>query len=157
MGSFFMKTLPFLILSLFISLNSYAGVKEKKALRAFTEKAQSATEKIKIACGNATLTSEVNIEKKYLATGIYIAELNLADFVAGMLMVCKDADYKEEISKVQKLIFSATDNANKTGKNKKIYGEIKVVGEVMQIVLHIKYSLSNGQSNLVANAIKDLY
>jgi hypothetical protein len=152
-----MKMIIILLLGTLISTSSIAGIKEKKAIRAFTAIATTATEGMKSACANTTLTSKVNIEEKYTADNIGIAKAGLSDFFSAMLEVCKDADYKEEISKIQELHFSLTDSGNKTGKNTKIYGEIKLEANSLHISLHIKYSLSNGTSSTIPNVIKELY
>lgn len=139
------------------STSSFAGVEETKATRALTDDVGKAVAEIKNTCANANLEQSVQVDEKFTAQQIKIAQQNVSDFVKGILKVCEDADYKAEISKIEKINFSLTDSGDKTGGKTKISGEIKASGGTMDVALHTKNSLSNGSSETVVKAIKELY
>jgi len=151
-------TLACLGFALMISAASYAGVAEKKAIRVLTAEIETATAGMQAACNNAELTSTIEVGDEFTAHNISIATTNMREFFVGMLEVCKDADYREEISKIQQLVFSLTSSESKTGTDTTIYGEIKLESEtLLYVTLHVRFSMSNGVSSTLPNVIKALY
>ena len=140
-----------------LAVPGYAGVKEKKATRALEAAAKAGVTEIQAACGNAKLAHKVTVGKKFDASQIHIAEINVGDFVKGMKKVCEDPDYKEEIAKVTKIEFTLTDSKEKTGSKTKLYGGISVKGKTMKVVLHISNSMGNNDASTVPNVVKELY
>jgi len=155
-----LKKINSLLISAFlvvISTQSIAGVKEKKAIRALNATVQTQTEAAKVACGNAALTSEVEVDAKFTPHNIKIADSNAKDFFEGLIDACKDADYKEEISKITQLQVSLSDATKKTGTSTKIHGELTLEGTSLLVKVHVKYSFSNGSSSTASNAVKGLF
>jgi len=152
-----MKILPAAIIGLLIALPSYAGVKEKKAIRAMTADIEIGLAKMKTHCGNKALVLHMDVDKQFSADNIRIARSNAKDFFDGMVSVCKDADYQAEISKIEEFKVTLSNNPTRTGQHEKIYGEITLKDTLMQVAFHIKYSMSNGEGNKIPRAIQGLY
>ena len=110
-----------------IATSAQAGVAEKKAKRAAEEAISQAVEETKTACGNAELKVSVswdqietvaannaekmkskNYESKWLYASIGERTVATLESLGG---ICKsDADYKEEIAKVNNLVITAKDD-----------------------------------------------
>ncbi len=153
-----MKKLVIVLMGIALSTSVLAGVKEKKALRDLTSDIETLTKQMQADCGNAGLKSVVVTETSFPANKINIAKRNAEDFFAGISVVCKDKDYKEEIAKLTQLNFSLTDDGSRTGKKDKIYGKIQLKDDKnMDVALHIQYLMSNSTTNLLPQVIKELY
>lgn len=152
-----MKMYFALLSCLLFSTASFAGVAEKKAERALSDNLEEAVVQIKNDCANAALGKDLKVDEKFTAQDIKIAGENAKDFLKGIIKACEDADYKAEIGKINQINFSLTDNEKSSGSKTKIYGEISVANNAMNVALHTKRSLANGSSDTVVKAIKELY
>lgn len=153
-----MKKLFVIVAGLLLSTSLYAGVKEKKALRDLTSTIETLTNQMKADCGNTELKSVVVEETTFPANRINIAKRNAEDFFAGISVVCKDEDYREEIAKLTQLNFSLTDDGARNGNKTKIYGKIGLTDEKNMVVnLHVQYLMSNNTTDLLPKVIKELY
>jgi len=110
-----MKILVALVL-VTLSINSFAGIKDKKAMRASEGAVTAAIAGVMNACGNAALEAKIDWSAwdsydydklggdKVKILG-YIASL-ATSVTDEMATLCKDADYKAEIAKLTTLNFS---------------------------------------------------
>lgn len=114
--------LSLLLLTSIFASQLYAGsVKNKKAMRASDEKVAKSVEETKTACGNKALKVDMNWDAynkfigdektakiitksgdKTIFIFGYAGERGAAT-LGGLALLCKDKDYKGEISKVEKI------------------------------------------------------
>ncbi|MBB1332029.1 hypothetical protein H5154_05400 [Pseudoalteromonas sp. SR44-5] len=120
------KILAGIIITLF-STASYASIKDKKAIRAADASISAEVDKVKAACGNASLDVKVDWEdykkmiaanKDKLAKDNYQSQWVIAHSgqrtvatLEALSAICKDdVDYKEEIAKLTKINVTAKDD-----------------------------------------------
>lgn len=120
------KILAGIIITLF-STASYASIKDKKAIRAADTSISAEVDKVKSACGNASLDVKVDWDdykkmitanKDKLAKDNYQSQWVIAHSgqrtvttLEALSAICKDdVDYKEEIAKLTKINVTAKDD-----------------------------------------------
>ena len=116
------KLLVIIAVSLSLSVSA-AGIKIKKAIKAGNAKVNAELANVKTACGNAELEVSVDWSKwesykldasKHETTIGYAATLVVNEVFGNMIEACKDADYKEAIAEVKKVVVSGKDNFSDT-------------------------------------------
>lgn len=128
------------LLAVLICTPVFAGIKDKKAMKASEDTIATAAETVKSACGNAKLDAKIdwsNWEKyDYKALGkekdeilSYTGEL-AKSVLESMVELCKDADYKSEIAKITTLNFSGKDDP------KEYYVAFSLAGNALNIKLN---------------------
>ncbi len=137
-----MKVTKIVLGALIISLSSYtfAGIKDKKAMKGSEAKVTTAAAAAKTACGNAKLDAKfdwANWSKyDYKKLGKDKSDIirfagGLAESVIGeMANLCKDADYKEELAKITSIKLSGKDDQTK------MYAAFKLDGTTLNIKLN---------------------
>ena len=105
-----------LVLALGLSISVNAGlmdkIKIKKAVAAAELKVQAEVASVKKACGNTSLSLDVNWDKwnsynldvsKHETTINYVASVIVNEVLTTMKDACKDADFKEVIGQIKKV------------------------------------------------------
>jgi len=116
------KLLVILAISFSLSVSA-GGIKIKKAIKAGNAKVTAELANVKAACGNTSLEVSIDWDKwgtykldagKHETTLGYVATLVVNEVFGSMIEACKDADYKEAIAEVKKIVIGGKDNFSDT-------------------------------------------
>lgn len=137
-----MKVTKIILGATIISLSSYAiaGIKDKKSMKESEMAISTSATGVKAACGNANLESKVDWSNwdKYDYKKMGSKKSDVLGYTGGlaksilesMADLCKDADYKGEISKITALNFSGKNDQSE------MYAAFKLDGNTLNIMLN---------------------
>ncbi|VAW66604.1 hypothetical protein MNBD_GAMMA08-2936 [hydrothermal vent metagenome] len=124
------------------SFSAHAGIKDKKAMKTATETMNAAITAAKTSCGSAKLEGKIDwsnwdtykYEKMSLGRSkdqvLSNAGTLLKDAIGAMAELCKDADFKEEVSKVTSIVVSGKKD------QEAMYIDFKLDGTTLNMALN---------------------
>jgi len=124
-----------------------AGVKEKKAKKAAQQAIDDNIGKAATACGCKGLKATIDYANYKDYEHLRMSQYRIPEIFDGMALLCKDADYKEEVAKIKSIKFyGAKDNPKKP--------VFKLKGNTIEVGLSFTYSAMSGE---VRDGMKELF
>ena len=124
-----------------------AGVKEKKAQKAAQAAIDDNIKKAAEACGCKGLKATIDFAAYKYYEHLRMSQYRIPEIFSGMVELCKDKDYKEEVAKIKVLkLYGAKDNPKKP--------IFKLKGTTIEVGLSFTYSAMSGE---VRDKMKELF
>lgn len=133
------------------------GVREKKAIAALEEEFNgNAGEQMRSATGNTALKLVFDAGEMEATAIERVGKGIVDDVIPAILEVCKDADYKEEVAKINEITFQVDDGISKPS-DFYVNTNLHLEGPKLRVVVNSTSSPSNGTPDVLKQYFESLF